>query len=203
MPAPRAPATLVRTLGVDRETLRGLNPALRPTVWNGQRADTAGYVLRLPRALRSGPANRWRSAWVCRPRPAAVAPPPRSRRAARSARCSALNAAAGAHMPAAAPLPAAVESTTTHRCSHATAAASLGARTAPLRSAARQQLAAASAAENPQYYVVQAGDTLEAIAAHTRLPVKKLMALNSMHDQDDIYEGQRLRLVRGAGAGDR
>jgi membrane-bound lytic murein transglycosylase D len=42
-----APA-LARTLGVDRDTLKSLNPALRPPVWSGQRAIPAGYVLRLP-----------------------------------------------------------------------------------------------------------------------------------------------------------
>ena len=41
-------AALVKTLGIDRDTLRSLNPALRPAVWTGQRAVPAGYVLRLP-----------------------------------------------------------------------------------------------------------------------------------------------------------
>ena len=49
-------ATLVRTLGVDRDTLRGLNPALRPGVWTGQRSIPAGYVVRLP-----GSASKWTS----------------------------------------------------------------------------------------------------------------------------------------------
>jgi membrane-bound lytic murein transglycosylase D len=39
---------LARTLGVDRDALKTLNPALRPPVWSGQRAIPAGYVLRLP-----------------------------------------------------------------------------------------------------------------------------------------------------------
>jgi membrane-bound lytic murein transglycosylase D len=44
-----APAAgLARALGLDRETLKALNPALRPSVWNGQRAIPSGYVLRLP-----------------------------------------------------------------------------------------------------------------------------------------------------------
>ena len=58
--------------------------------------------------------------------------------------------------------------------------------------------AGASVPAEAQYYVVQAGDSVESIAVRTRLPVKKLMALNSMHEQDDIYEGQRLRLVQEA-----
>jgi membrane-bound lytic murein transglycosylase D len=47
---------LVKTLGVDRETLRELNPALRPPVWSGQRMVPAGYVVRLP-----GSASKWTS----------------------------------------------------------------------------------------------------------------------------------------------
>jgi membrane-bound lytic murein transglycosylase D len=39
---------------------------------------------------------------------------------------------------------------------------------------------------------------VEGIAVRTRLSVKDLMALNSIRDQDDIYEGQRLRLVKEA-----
>jgi membrane-bound lytic murein transglycosylase D len=49
-------AALVKTLGVDRDTLRTLNPALRPTVWNGQRPVPAGYIVRLP-----GSASQWSS----------------------------------------------------------------------------------------------------------------------------------------------
>src|SRR3984957_6315093 len=50
VPSTVTAAALVRTLGVDREVLRGMNPALRPAVWNGQRSVPAGYVLRLPGA---------------------------------------------------------------------------------------------------------------------------------------------------------
>lgn len=46
--------------------------------------------------------------------------------------------------------------------------------------------------------MVQASDDASAIAARTGIAVKKLMALNALRDQDDIYEGQRLRLVAGA-----
>jgi membrane-bound lytic murein transglycosylase D len=39
---------LERAVGVDSETLRDLNPALRPAVWRGRRAVPRGYELRLP-----------------------------------------------------------------------------------------------------------------------------------------------------------
>ncbi|MGH8231957.1 MAG: lytic transglycosylase domain-containing protein, partial [Steroidobacteraceae bacterium] len=48
MPSTASVATLMHTIGVDRDTLRRLNPALRPSVWNGQRVVPSGYVLRLP-----------------------------------------------------------------------------------------------------------------------------------------------------------
>jgi membrane-bound lytic murein transglycosylase D len=48
LPLSAPAAALARTLGLDRETLKSLNPALRAPVWNGQRAIPAGYVLRLP-----------------------------------------------------------------------------------------------------------------------------------------------------------
>jgi membrane-bound lytic murein transglycosylase D len=48
MPLPASAPALARTLGLDRDTLKSLNPALRPPVWNGQRPVPAGYVLRLP-----------------------------------------------------------------------------------------------------------------------------------------------------------
>jgi membrane-bound lytic murein transglycosylase D len=57
---------------------------------------------------------------------------------------------------------------------------------------------APAAPQSSQYYVVQAGDDASAIAARTGIAVKKLMALNSLRDEDDIYEGQRLRLVAAA-----
>ena len=48
MPAYVRLATLERTLGVDREQLRLLNPGWRPTIFNGTRLIPKGYRLRLP-----------------------------------------------------------------------------------------------------------------------------------------------------------
>lgn len=42
--------TLQRTLGVDLETLRTHNLALRPPFWTGRRSAPSGYVLRVPRS---------------------------------------------------------------------------------------------------------------------------------------------------------
>ena len=55
MPAYVRLATLERALGVDREQLRVLNPAWRPTIFNGTRLVPRGYRLRLPADM----AEKW------------------------------------------------------------------------------------------------------------------------------------------------
>ncbi|MFI4866782.1 MAG: transglycosylase SLT domain-containing protein, partial [Steroidobacterales bacterium] len=175
MPATASMNTLLRAVGVDRETLRGLNPALRPAVWNGQRVVPAGYVLRLPAAGSSWTAEllaqRLGSAQpvtVAQASPPAKPPATAAAPAPSIATVIASAAAPAAHAPATAP-------------------------SAPVVAAAPP-----AAPQSSQYYVVQAGDDTSAIAARTGIAVRKLMTLNSMRDQDDIYEGQRLRLVAAA-----
>src|SRR6185436_3169758 len=55
MPAYVRLSTLERALGVDREQLRPLNPAWRPTIFNGTRLVPRGYRLRLP----ADTAEKW------------------------------------------------------------------------------------------------------------------------------------------------
>jgi len=172
LPSSSSLNSLVRATGIDRETLRSLNPALRPAVWNGQRVVPAGYILRLPAggstltadllAQRLGSAQAITVAQATPPaKPPAAAPAP--------------------------PLPASPATPAAPTVSPPTAIAA--APTAP---------AAPAAPQSSQYYVVQAGDDASAIAARTGIGLKKLMALNSLRDEDDIYEGQRLRLVAAA-----
>ncbi len=183
MPATASMNTLLRAVGVDRETLRSLNPALRPAVWNGQRVVPAGYVLRLPATG---------SSWT-----AALLAPPLG-----SAQPVTVAQAAPAKPPAAAPAPsiATVIASAAAPAAHAPeTGAPAAVAAAPTATATTPAAAAPPAApQSSQYYVVQAGDDTSAIAARTGIPVRKLMTLNSMRDQDDIYEGQRLRLVAAA-----
>ena len=174
MPSTASLSALVRAIGVDRETLRSLNPALRPAVWNGQRVVPAGYVLRLPAggsqwtaellAQRLGSAQ---AITVAQASPPAKAPAAATGTGVASPAPPAPSTAAAAPAPKAAGSPASPGATP-------------------------------GAPESAQYYVVQAGDNTSAIAASTGVSIRKLMTLNSMRDQDDIYEGQRLRLVAGA-----
>jgi membrane-bound lytic murein transglycosylase D len=169
MSASASSAALVRALGVDRDLLRSLNPALRPAVWTGQRSIPAGYVVRLP-----GSASKWTSdqlaqrlgaakpVVVAQVTPPASVPPPAS----------------------AAPAPA----------------------TAPATAASAPPAAPASVAANvaanataSEYTLVQNDDTVSTIAARTGVTVSKLMTLNSIRDlNDDLYGGERLRLVAAA-----
>ena len=62
LPAYVRVCALERTLGVDRHTLRALNPSLTAAVWSGERYVPRGFVLRLPEesaaAADSGGATR-------------------------------------------------------------------------------------------------------------------------------------------------
>jgi membrane-bound lytic murein transglycosylase D len=69
---------------------------------------------------------------------------------------------------------------------------------APIIAPTSAPTAEPAAAPGAQYYLVQAGDNTADIAAHTGVPLKQLMQLNGMRDPDDIYAGQRLRLVASA-----
>jgi membrane-bound lytic murein transglycosylase D len=209
MPTTATLSALVRAIGIDRETLRSLNPALRPAVWNGQRVVPAGYVLRLPAAGANWTpdllAQRLGSAQpiiVAQAAPAARPPATAIASGNSSAAATAapsVAAAAHANPPNLAPasLPAAVVAGSVAPARPAAASAAAAPVSAAIVSVAASA-AAPPAPESSQYYVVQAGDNTSAISVRTGLSVKQLMALNSMRDEDDIYEGQRLRLVAAA-----
>jgi membrane-bound lytic murein transglycosylase D len=189
MPSAANIAALLHALGIDRETLHDLNPALRPAVWGGQRAVPAGYVLRLPTA-----GSQWTAELLAQRLSATQAITVAE--AAKPAK-GAPAASATAPVSAAVTLPEVVVAAATPRAAP-TAPAAAPAPAAALAAAGTSPAAPTSAPESSQYYVVQAGDNTSVIAERTGLPVSKLMTLNSMRDQDDIYEGEHLRLVAGA-----
>jgi membrane-bound lytic murein transglycosylase D len=178
-------AALAKALGVDRDTLRSLNPALRPSVWSGQRPVPTGYVVRLP-----GSSAKWTSdllaarlgevkpVVVAAVTPPANVPPPNAR----------------VTPPAASPPLARTQLPTSPVAAPVTPDAVVAsAATAPASDAPRSAEAAAS-----EYYLVQNDDTVQSIAARTGVTVNKLMDLNSIPDPDYLYGGQRLRLVAAA-----
>jgi membrane-bound lytic murein transglycosylase D len=190
LPSSAGVSALLRAIGVDRETLRNLNPALRPAVWNGQRAVPAGYVLRLPAAgntnwtpellaQRLGGAQATTVAQASTAAPASTVTPGSPGKPVAAATVAASAAAA-------APVTGKV------------VASAAVAPSAPRAAAVVAPAAEPAAAPGDQYYLVQAGDNTSDIAARTGVSVKMLMQLNAMRDQDDIYQGQRLRLVASA-----
>jgi membrane-bound lytic murein transglycosylase D len=184
MPSSANAAVLVKTLGVDRDTLRNLNPALRPTVWSGQRGVPAGYVLRLPTGQ-----SKWTTELLAqRMGVSAIS----TTAAATQSTVSDVQVVSDAPLPKPAVVALASKSPPTATTSPAAATSS-----SPVATAGAPGFVPSDAAAS-QYYVVQAGDSVESIAVRTRLTVRKLMTLNSIHEQDDIYEGQRIRLVPDA-----
>lgn len=158
---------LQRLLGIDSARLRELNPALRPVVWNLQRPVPRGYQLRLPVG-----GEQW-SAQLLSKRLAGAASEAGllASAVARPARAPALAAAA---TPAAAPVaaPAATEPVL------------------PAITAAATLSAAAT-----DTYTVRRGDSLASIALQAGLAPEALLSLNALHENERIYEGQRLVIV--------
>jgi membrane-bound lytic murein transglycosylase D len=214
LPSSASLPALVRALGVDRDTLHGLNPALRPAVWSGQRGVPAGYVLRLPAAGTNWTAELLAQRLGATPAVsvAEVSKPAKGATAATAAAAAAAAAApvtlpqvvvVAAAAPAAPPTPAAPAASGTPAATATPAApaapAAAGApAVAAVAATGEPSGAITGAPEISQYYVVEAGDNTSAIAARTGVPVSKLMSLNSLSDEDDIYEGERLRLSAAA-----
>ena len=202
MPEPARAAVLERAVQVDADTLESLNPALRPAVWRGRRAIPAGYLLRLPPddsqwtpqllASRIGAPRRVLVAALGTPAGAAA-----TSAALRPALAPALTPA---FTPALTPATARVALLPSGDGGAAVDLASLdpaGAAAATLGGGAGAMASPAAhlAAAGSEYYLVEPGDTLGSIANRARLPVTRLMALNSLPGQDFLYEGERLRLA--------
>lgn len=202
MPAFVPLAALERTLQIERSTLRSLNPALLPSVWNGERHVPRGYRLRLPSngegwtseliAQRIDPAEQY-----------AGQPVPQRHRVRRGETLagiaqaygittSALAAANGLStraklragrsldLPHRQPIPAAV------------VAATSGPTPNPP--------APAATAAPASVYVVRRGDSISEIAKRVGMPENELLRLNGIRNPNFIFEGQRLALVEPASA---
>jgi len=230
MPAYARIEAIERALGAPRDSLRDLNPALRAPVWSGSRLVPRGYRLRLAAAANGwtseklasalGPGElyagqiRARSHKVRRDESLAGI----ARKYGLSTRAlaqlnglstdSALRRGRVLRLPeqrpallaggsAAPPAPAAA----------AAVVAAVPAVTAPTRrsSAATDAAASSSASrateQQPAFYVVRGGDTLDLIARRFGLRTNELMRINRIRDANYVYEGQKLR-VSGDAPGD-
>ena len=204
MPAYVRLATLERALGIDREQLRPLNPAWRPTIFNGTRLVPRGYRLRLP----ADTAERWTADLLTAKLPAnelyAGQVTPRSHRVRRGdtvadiAQRYGLTAARLAEMngiSANAPLRAGRRLNLPEQLPRMLTAANAAPPTAASAESPSPENATAATAPAEDYYVVRRGDSLQLIAARVRVPEGQLLRMNSLKDPDRLYEGQRLRIA--------
>ncbi len=202
MPAYVRLSTLERTLGVDREQLRVLNPAWRPTIFNGTRLVPKGYRLRLPADTNEKwtpdllmarlPANelyagqvQQRSHRVRKGETLAEIAQRHGMSASRLAEINGISVNAtlrvGRHLHLPEQMP---------RLLTAGTAAPAAPRATP-----SPENATAATAPSEDFYVVRRGDSLQAIALRVRVPEAELLRLNSLKDPDRLYEGQRLRIA--------
>jgi membrane-bound lytic murein transglycosylase D len=205
MPAYVRLATLERTLGVDREQLRVLNPGWRPTIYNGTRLVPKGYRLRLP----ADTAEKWTAELLAARLPSnelyAGQVTPRTHRvrkgesmaaiaqrygmsASRLAEMNGLSVNASLRAGRRLQLPEQLPRT----LSGAVPATAVAAAETPAASPANATAASAPVGE---FYVVRRGDSLEAISARVSVPQAQLLKMNSLRNPDFLYEGQRLRIA--------
>jgi membrane-bound lytic murein transglycosylase D len=202
MPAYVRLATLERALGIDREQLRPLNPAWRPTIYSGTRLVPRGYRLRLP----ADTAERWTAELLTSKLPAnelyAGQVTPRQHRVRRGETVSAIaqrygmTAARLAEMngiSATAQLRAGRRLNLPEQLPRVLTAANAAPPTAMAAESPSPENATGATAPAEDYYVVRRGDSLQLIAARVKVPEQQLLRMNSLKDPDRLYEGQRLR----------
>jgi membrane-bound lytic murein transglycosylase D len=205
MPAYVRLATLERTLDVDREQLRVLNPAWRPTIYNGTRLVPRGYRLRLP----ADTAEKWTAEALSAKLPAselyAGQITPRTHRvrkgetmaaiaqrygmtAARLGEMNGLSPGASLRAGRRLQLPEQLPRTLSGAAPTTTVVAAENAPPSPAN-------ATAASAPLGDFYVVRRGDSLETISSRVSVPQAELLKMNSLRNPDFLYEGQRLRIA--------
>jgi membrane-bound lytic murein transglycosylase D len=205
MPAYVRLSTLERALGVDRDQLRLLNPAWRPTIFNGTRLVPRGYRLRLPADTNEKwtadllsarlPANELyagqvtpRTHKVRKGETLASIAPKYGMTAARLAEINEISARTPLRAGRRLELPEQLPRTLT-------AAVAAPEKPESIPEASPANATAATAAPAEDFYVVRRGDSLQLIAARVRVPEQQLLKMNSLKDPDFLYEGQRLRVA--------
>ena len=203
LPAYVPVSALERTLGVDRQTLRTLNPSLTAAVWSGERYVPRGFVLRLPEgsAAAADPGVRLASlAQGDRFDAQKVDRAYRVRSGDTLSRIASVNGTTVAALMRLNDLRSANQV-------HVGRVLQLpGSEPRPVAAAAAASaIATAAAAPVTQptvpassTYVVKRGDSLSTIARQAGLTEDELMKLNRISDRNFIYEGQRLLVASNA-----
>ncbi len=204
MPAFVRLTTLERTLGLDREQLRTLNPAWRPTIYNGTRLVPRGYRLRLP----ADTSEKWTADLLV-----AKLPPnelyagqvtPRTHRVSKGETLASIAPRYGLSaqrlaemngLAVNAQLRAGRRLQLPEQLPRVVGASAAAVSTVVAAVSASPENATAATAPAEDYYVVRRGESLQIIAARVRVPEAQLLRMNSLKDPDRLYEGQRLRIA--------
>jgi membrane-bound lytic murein transglycosylase D len=181
---------LERVLGVDRATLRTLNPSLTAAVWNGDRYVPKGFVLKLPESnpAAADPAARFAALNESERRDGQKVD-----RLYRVRSGDTLSGIAAAHGTTVSTL---MQLNGIGRANQVRRGQLLhlpGAEPRPVAVAAATPKSAAPAAQQ-EIYVVRRGDSLSAISSRVGVPEQQLLELNRLSDRNFIYEGQKLRV---------
>ena len=204
MPAYVRLTTLERTLGVDREQLRALNPAWRPAIYSGTRLVPRGYRLRLP----ADTAEKWTADLLAAELPSnelyAGQITPRTHRVRRGESLASIAPKYGLsaqrlaemnNLSARAQLRAGRRLALPEQLPRVIGAPSAPPPTVVAAVSASPENATAASAPSDDFYVVRRGDSLQLIAARVRVPEAQLLRMNRLKDPDRLYEGQRLRIA--------
>jgi membrane-bound lytic murein transglycosylase D len=204
MPAYVRLATLERALSLDREELRALNPAWRPTIYNGTRLVPRGYRLRLP----ADTSEKWTADLLTSRLPSnelyAGQITPRTHRVRKGEKLADIATRYGLTaqrlgqmngIAANAQLRAGRRLQLPEQLPRLLTAANAAPPTAASAASPSPENATAATAPAEDFYVVRRGDSLQLIAARVRVPEGQLLKMNSLKDPDRLYEGQRLRIA--------
>lgn len=196
MPAYVHAKTVEKSLGVAHEDLRMMNPALLPTVWNGDRLIPRGYRLRLPAKIGALTTEQLAQrvpgseqfAGQIESRSYSVKSGDTlegiaKRHGVTVVQLAALNGLS---------TDASLKRGRTLRLPERIPRLASGAPAAGL--VAANGTSARTAAENAEVHVVKRGETLSAIATKYGLKERDLLAANGLRNPNYIFEGQRLQV---------
>ncbi|MCB1624633.1 MAG: LysM peptidoglycan-binding domain-containing protein [Pseudomonadales bacterium] len=183
---------LERGLGLSRQELQSLNPALRPAVFDGSRLVPRGYKLRVPEK-RTEITTEWLAAKLGPSEQYVAQIEQRWHRIRRGDSIAKIAARYGVQRSELAALngmsvKSSLRSGRLLKLPDAMPAALSG---KPMPENSVDSTAAAT-------YVVRRGDSLGSIATTAKVPVETLLRLNGLKNPDFVYEGQRINLRAAA-----